>query len=107
MTDLTLLAAQLDDIARSVPGVSALYSTRPAIVTSLRQVAAGPEATSLVDVRSTDEGVSIVASIGVTSEIQGPRTAAAVSAALLDALPDGLHGAVHVRISRVEIRAND
>lgn len=105
MTDLALLGRELDVVVRAVPGVVALYSARPAIVTSLRNVTAGDDPTSLVQVQSTDEGLSIVASIGVSSEWQAPHTAAVVSAAVLDAVPDGVHARVHVRVSRVEVRS--
>ncbi len=99
--DLVLLASRLDDVVRAVPGVGALYSSTPAIVTSVRQIATRGEAASLVAVRPQGEAYEIVANIGVLKAVQGPQTAAAVSAALLAALPDGMLASVHVRISRV------
>lgn len=99
--DLTALAARLDDVVRGVPGVSTLYSATPAIVSSVRQIASGGAAASLVQVREVDGVVQIVASIGVGSDAQGPATAADVSAAVLGELPPGTDARVHVRISRV------
>lgn len=99
--DLSALAVQLDDIVRAVPGVNVLYSATPAIVSSVRQIAPGGATTSLVQVRAADDGVQIVASIGVLASVQGPATAADVSAAILAAVPEGLEAKVHVRISRV------
>lgn len=99
--DLAALAARLDDIVRAVPGVSALYSSAPAIVTTVRQIGTGAANARLVSVRANGEGYDITANIGVTSSIQGPQTAAAVSAALLAALPQGVLANVHVRISRI------
>ena len=95
------LAARLDDVVRAVPGVSVLYSATPAIVTSVRQLASGGTTTSLVQVREGEHGLRIVASIGVLATVQGPQTAAEVSAAILEALPPGVGATVHVRISRV------
>ncbi|CAN5192516.1 hypothetical protein BH11ACT5_BH11ACT5_10510 [soil metagenome] len=100
-TDHAELAARLDEVVRGVPGVSALYSATPAIVTSVRQLASGTAPASLISVRSSDDGCAIVASIGVASSVQGPRTAAAVSSAILAALPADLVASVHVRVSRV------
>ena len=91
----------LDDIVRSVPGVLALYSAPPAVVTSARQLVAGGGDVALVSVRGTPEGSEIVASIGVGGQEQAPRIAAAVSAAILAALPEGVPASVHVRVSRV------
>ena len=99
--DLAALAASLDDVVRAVPGVSVLYSSAPAIVTAVRQIGAGAENARLVSVRQGGDAFEIVANIGVISKVQGPQTAAAVSAALLAAVPDGLPVSVHVRISRI------
>ena len=99
--DLATLAASLDDVARGVPGVSALYSSSPAIVTSVRQIGSGAEKVQLVSVRKGAEAYEIVANIGVASTVQGPQTAAAVSAALLAALPADMAARVHVRVSRI------
>lgn len=99
--DLSLLAERLDDVVRAVPGVRALYSAVPAIVTSVRQLGTGPEGLSLVEVRAVGDGCEITANIGVESAVQGPRTAAAVSSAILAALAPGLVATVHVRISRI------
>jgi len=52
-------------------------------------------------VKASGAGCEIVASIGVSSSAQGPQTAAAVSAAIHDALPSQLEASVHVRISRI------
>ncbi|MDH6180123.1 hypothetical protein M2152_000305 [Microbacteriaceae bacterium SG_E_30_P1] len=101
MTDLSALSTGLDAVAREVPGVVALYSARPAIVTTVRQLAAGSESPSLVDVRESDGSLAIVASIAVDSRERAPEIAAAVSAALLDAVPDGTRATVHVRVSRI------
>lgn len=99
--DVAELTATLDALVRTIPGVSALYSSAPAIVTTVRQIAAGGDSPSLVSVRSTDDGYDIVANIGVASEQQGPQTAAAVSSAILDAVAPALVSGVHVRISRI------
>lgn len=99
--DFSTLAAELDAIVRAVPGVSELYASSPAIVTTLRQIAPGSGSATLVDVRKTTEGCAITANIGVLTSIQGPQTAAAVSSAILDAVPSGLAATVHVRISRI------
>jgi len=102
--DLTTIASHLDAVVRAVPGVTELYASTPAIVTSLLQIAPGSAGSTLVSVRKSDEGCDIIANIGVRSSIQGPQTAAAVSAAILDALPPGLAATVHVRISRITSR---
>ena len=91
----------LDEIVRSVPGVLALYSAGPAVVTSARQLVAGAGDVSLVSVRENAGGTEIIASIGVGGDEQAPRIAAAVSAAILAAVPDGSSASVHVRVSRV------
>ena len=99
--DLAALAGHLDDVVRAVPGVSALYSATPAIVSSVRQIASGGTAIGLVQVRAADEGLQILASIGVLPDVQGPATAAEVSSAILAAVPSGMDAKVHVRISRI------
>ena len=104
MIDPKALAAELDIVVRAVPGVVSLYSTAPAIVSAVRQLAEGPEGAeggTLVTVRSVHGVWQVATSIGVASTVQAPRTAAAVSAALLAAIPDGLEAAVTVRISRI------
>lgn len=99
--DLSSIAAQLDAVVRTVPGVTELYASTPAIVSSLLQIMPGEAATSLVGVSQVGDSVEITASIGVGSSVQGPQTAAAVSAAILDALAPGIEATVHVRISRI------
>lgn len=99
--DLAALAAQLDEVVRAVPGVSVLYSSAPAIVTTVRQIGSGAENVGLVSVRRGANDYEIVANIGVASNVQGPQTAAAVSAALLAAAPAGVPVSVHVRVSRI------
>ena len=104
MIDQKALAAELDIVERSVPGVVSLYSTAPAIVSAVRQLAEGTgetEGGTLVTVRSAQGVWRVAASIGVASSVQAPHTAAAVSAALLAAIPDDLEAAVTVRISRI------
>ncbi len=92
---------RLDDVVRAVPGVVALYSAAPVVVASARQIVATGKDVALVSVRGTPEGSEIVASIGVGGQEQAPRIAAAVSAAILAALPEGVPASVHVRVSRV------
>ena len=99
--DVAELTGRLDALVRTVPGVSALYSSAPAIVSTVRQIAAGGDATRLVSVRSTDLGYEIVANIGVAAATQGPQIAAAVSSAILDAVAPAVVSGVHVRISRI------
>lgn len=91
----------LDDVVRAVPGVVALYSSAPAIVSTVRQLTTGASSATLVGATSTDAGYEVVANIGVTSDVQGPRTAEAVSAAILAALAGETVASVHVRISRI------
>ena len=99
--DFAALAISLDEVARTVPGVAAIYSSSPAIVTTVRQIGAGTDPASLVTIHTTDDGCHILANIAVKSSIHGPQTAAAVSAALLDALPADLAATVQVRVSRI------
>lgn len=99
--DLSALAERLDGVVRAVPGVRVLYSSAPAVVAAVRQIGAVAENTTLVSVRAAEGELDIVANIGVASSVQGPRTAAAVSAALLASVPTGMAANVHVRISRV------
>jgi hypothetical protein len=94
------LALQLDEVVRGVPGVVALFSTRPAVVQSARELApASPVA--LVTVSRSSVGVSIEVSVGVASETQAPVTARGVSQAIRDALETGTPADIHVRIARV------
>jgi hypothetical protein len=99
--DLSGIAAQLDAVVRTVPGVTELYASTPAIVSSLLQIMPGAAATALVGVSQIGDSIEITANIGVGSSQQGPQTAAAVSAAILDALAPGTDATVHVRISRI------
>ena len=99
--DLSSIAAQLDAVVRAVPGVTELYASTPAIVSSLLQIMPGAAATALVGVSQVGESIEITANIGVGSSVQGPQTAAAVSAAVLEALAPGTEATVHVRISRI------
>lgn len=101
MIDPEALASELDIVVRNVPGVVSLYSTAPAIVSAVRQLTEGPEGGTLVTVRSVEGVWQVAASIGVASSVQAPHTAAAVSAALLAAIPAGLEATVTVRISRI------
>lgn len=95
------LAARLDDVVRTIPGVAALYSSTPAVIASVRQLAIGAEPSTLIAVSAVEDRCEIVVNIGVESTVQAPATAAAVSAAILDAVPTGLEAAVHVRVSRI------
>lgn len=96
---MTDLAHQIEAAVRAVPGVIALYAVDPAIVRSVRELAAGP--VSLVDISGPVESPRISVSVGVAAVRGAPTTAATVGDAIRDALPAGLAAEIAVRVSRV------
>jgi hypothetical protein len=100
--ELNQLALRLDAVVRVVPGVSSLFSAEPALVRSARAIAAAAPV-ALVSVAPGAEGLSIVASVGVSAAVQAPTTARTVSDAIRDALDPTVAetAAIHVRISRI------
>jgi hypothetical protein len=98
--DLGALALSLDDVVRAVPGVVSLFAADPVLLRSTRQLTAHQAALALVTVTRSGESAEVTVSVGVGGGIQAPDTAAAVAAAVREALPwpDAI---VHVRISRV------
>lgn len=100
--DLNQLALRLDAVVRVVPGVSSLFSAEPALVRSARAITAA-QPVGLVKVAAGPDGLSIVASVGVSAEVQAPTTALTVSDAIRDALDPAVAetAAIHVRVSRI------
>jgi hypothetical protein len=98
--DLRVLARELDDLVRGLPGVITLFAADPVMLRSAKQITARDEAIPLIAVRTSNESAEITVSVGVSSTSQAPETAAAVAAAVRTLLPwpDAL---VHVRVSRV------
>jgi hypothetical protein len=95
------LARRLDLTVREVPGVTTVFATDAAVVRTARQLASGADAVPLVSVTTSDDGLAIVASIGVTGAELAPVTASIVAAAIRAELPVGLDATVSVRISRI------
>lgn len=97
---LTELARQLDEAVRAVPGVVTLFSADAALVRATRELteSVSPAMTS---VRQTDDGLQIVASVGVDTERQVPATAKEVSDAIRGAVTGEPIAGLVVRVSRV------
>ena len=101
-TDLTpAIARELDAVVRSVEGVAAVFSSTPAVVNAVTQLALGPAATTLVAVRQVEDGLAIVASIGVHPDARAPAVAAAVAEAITERVGAAIPSTVTVRVSRV------
>ncbi len=101
-TELNDLALRLDAVVRVVPGVSSLFSAEPALVRSARAIAT-TEPVGLVSVAPGVDGLSVIASVGVSTAVQAPTTALTVSDAIRDALDPAVAetAAIHVRVSRI------
>ena len=95
------LAARLEEVVRSVEGVSSLFAHSPQVVQSVRAITGGA-AVPLVELSRTAEGLVIRVSVGVSAAQQAPRTAAAVADAVRDAVGDEPIADLRVRVSRVE-----
>jgi hypothetical protein len=99
--DLLLLASRLDAAVRQVPGVTTVFAADAALVRTARQLTVGTEPLPLVSVAASDDGVAVIASVGVTGGELAPVTAAIVAAAIRSVLPIGVDATVAVRVSRI------
>lgn len=97
---LTELAHRLDEVVRAVPGVVTLFSADAALVRATRELTASVTP-AMTSVRQTDEGLQIIASVGVDTERQVPATAKEVSDAIRAAVSGEPIAGLVVRVSRV------
>lgn len=98
--DLGELATRLDEVVRSVPGVLGLFSADAALVRATRELTS-TATPAMMKVTAGDDGLLIVASVGVSADRQAPLTARAVSAAIRTELGAEPIADLTVRISRV------
>jgi hypothetical protein len=95
-----LLAASIDDAVRAVAGVTAVYSASPVAVQTARAAITGGGA-PLSAISSTETGLSVVVSVGVTPSVQAPVTALSVARAVREMIGGTVDADVSVRISRI------
>ena len=97
------LAALVETVARTVAGVTTVYSALPPIARSARQLTSGESSVPLVAVTRTAGTLTVTVNVGVTGDGQAPITAAAVAAAIRAALAanDLDTAQVAVRVSRI------
>ena len=103
MTD-PQLSSRLEAAVRTVDGVASVFSHSPQLVQTIKAIAPGADAAAsrLVDVRETEAGLVILVSVGVHGTEQAPQTAAAVAAAVREAVGALPIADLRVRVSRVE-----
>ena len=101
--DLAELALEVDAVIRSIPGVVTLFSVDPALLRTARELTSGAQDLALSQVLAGDDGLSIVASVGVAGDTQAPATARTISDAIRGSLgaDDRATASIHVRVSRV------
>jgi hypothetical protein len=98
--DDDLLARELDETARSTPGVREVYSARPVVARAVERLRGTDGALSLVRL-GVDGGREVTVSIGVRCSADSGAVAAAVADRIRTRL-GGLDGdTVRVRVSRL------
>jgi hypothetical protein len=98
--DLRALALELDEVVKSVPGVSALFAADQALVRSAKQLTTRKKSLPLTKVTRSGNAYAVTVSVGISSDKRAPDAAAAVASAVRAALP-WPNAEVLVRVSRI------
>ncbi|MBC7595827.1 MAG: hypothetical protein H7288_18130 [Kineosporiaceae bacterium] len=107
MPEIIDLSQELTRLVRTIPGVEAVYATRPLANTlvslAVRTLTGAPIAADLVSVQTADAGITISASIGTSGDEPAPVTASRVHDAIVERLTElgVLPVSIDVRIGSV------